>query len=272
LPVSVGLRADLDARVRLGGSHSAENSGGVISFGRLDQTGLDEMAEDLRILGYIVNETLGRPPADETTEYRLGVPLLLQSGGHPARASYIEGFGAIFTLQARIPLVAPASSETKPDSGNADSEWDKARQAIEGRSAGSRSWSQADNGERPVYNVKLVETLKRRALAALRNATNLRRLGPDEYVVVTIVGSPNHASTEVNDIIPGTETFSGNGRSPMTVQPASSRPTIMTIRVKKSAADGLKNRAITPEEFDRQAEVATYLGSAGHPQHASAGM
>jgi hypothetical protein len=40
----------------------------------------------------------------------------------------------------------------------------------------------------------------------------------------------------------------------------------MTIRVKKSAADALRSHSITPEEFDRQAEVATYLGAADSPR------
>jgi hypothetical protein len=148
------------------------------------------------------------------------------------------------------------------------------------------------------YDAKLVQTLKRRVLVLLKNAANLRHVEGDEWIIVKIVGAPYSpkrvkaaaAKEQSNEVAlkseprdggsataeesaaadqtasassgKRTRRHSGSGRSvSTTVENAqtSSRPTIMTLRVRKSAADAFLAGTLTEDQFINQAEAAAYL-------------
>jgi len=169
----------------------------VMTFKSPDQTNLDETAQDLNILSYIFSQNLERAlgvEGGESEDYKLGIPMLLQTGGHWVEASYIEGFGAIFNLKVRFPLVLAAVTNKDAQTPQVDSEWEQARRAIAGvapvdpsrQSSYDNSYAKARR-----YSPKLVETLKKRVLELLKNASNLRHVQPDEWVAVTFAGPPN---------------------------------------------------------------------------------
>jgi hypothetical protein len=263
-----------------------ESTVAVVTFKTPDQKTLDETATDLNILSFIFSQNLERAlggERGETGDYKLGIPMLLQTGGRAVEASYVEGFGALFNLKVRFPLMPPAVTDKDTQTNQTDSEWDQARRALAGATqADLRRANPYEKARR--FNPKLVETLKKRVTELLRNASHLRHVQPDEWVAVTFSGPPNvfsprggvsSGSTKIDSEDPTDQSqpaavpngalagvgkwiepipnFAGAPRVP-------SRMTILTIRIKKKNADEFEANKMSEDDFFHAAEITSYLG------------
>lgn len=242
----------------------------------------DEIAEDMQTLSYLLARNLERAFADDLAEYKLGIPILLGGEGRSIQASYIEGFGELFKVSVRFPVVPATGEESSSPKPGRSSEWEEAKRALGGTQApfgipaGMSDGNRFPGGE--PYDQKLVATLKQRILESLKNASNLRHLDPQNWIVVTVVGAPNSgpmarkpnragAAAEstpagaTEDGAPAYGLTAGRGGEPG--QPDSTRSTIMTLRVRMSSAQAYASDRpgkLSDEQFAKQAEVATYLG------------
>ena len=173
----------------------------VTTFGKPDQKRVDQIAEDLRILSYLFSKNLERAFAGDSPEIKLGIPMLLTANGDSVEASYLDGFGVVLRMRVGFPLVAPPGLAGEPGAVPEVSEWDEARRALAGAEApeggfpGVYTWDPQRGygfsvGDPERYSSKLVEALKKHTLALLKNASNLRDLKPDEWIVVSIAGPP----------------------------------------------------------------------------------
>jgi len=175
----------------------------LVCFTHPEATQVDETVEDLSVLSLILARGLEHGLA-EGRDYKLGIPMLLSPGGHAVQASYVQGFGALFQLQVRFPVVAPAEPEQSQAASKPNSEWEEARRALLGQAPPRSDWNGESSKPSGRYDARLVEGLRRQVLEALKNASNLRHVGSEESIVVTIVGSPNGD---------GSETFGTGGGS-----------------------------------------------------------
>jgi hypothetical protein len=245
----------------------------IIAFKSSDQKVVDEATEDLKILSLILSQNVERALTSESAdaaEFKLGIPMLLKTGGHAVEATWLEGFGAVFNLKVRFPLVPPASEAKESESNRRDSEWEQARNAITGANQRPGYLRPMTSQREERYNQKLVETLKRRVLQVLKNASNLRHVKSGEWLVVTFSGPGSTSSEQVNDgeqsadvqpeivggrvkVVPVPVDELGQPMPPQ-------RLTVMTIRIKKENADAFAANKISEEEFFQAAEVTTYLG------------
>jgi hypothetical protein len=279
----------------------------VVTFKTPNQTNLDETAEDLRILSLIFAQHLEHAlggEGGEAGDYKLGIPMLLQTGGRWVEASYLEGFGAVFNLKVRFPLAPAAVSDKDTQSRPQDSEWEQARRALAGAApagSGRANWNvrYVNNHEKvSPYNPKLVETLKKRVLELLRNASHLRHVQPDEWVAVTFAGPPNGStsslgagvgsssagmgslgagsipideqpnapakasgpSTTTENALAGAGTPSEPKRAHTAAAQTPERATFMTIRIKKKDADAFAANQMSEDQFFHAAEITSYLG------------
>jgi hypothetical protein len=247
----------------------SEEVGPLIAFSQQKPEVMDKMWEDLNIFGFILKRNLEKSLGEQTPEVKMGVAMLLESGGHRIHASYIDGFGALFTLRIGMPVVAPPTSETKTESPKEPSEWEKARAALYGGDAVAQAqWARAQAGWsrdsfRRVehYDAKVVEALKKQVMESLKSASNLQYVKPDEWIVVTIAGSPN--GSDAQTIPAGADGLSNHsaGGSGSRAAAGSSRSTIMTFRVKKSTVDALSAKSSSEEQFAAKVEVSSYLGA-----------
>jgi hypothetical protein len=175
----------------------------IVTFKSPDQKNLDETAEDLNILSLIFSKHLERALGEEggeNGEYKLGIPMLLQTGGRWVEASYIEGFGAVLNLKVRFPLMPPAAAGKDAQPSQQDSEWEQARRALAGGAAtDARRQNPYERARR--FSPNLVETLKKRVIELLRNASNLRHVQPDEWVAVTFAGPPSVVAQPTGGIV-----------------------------------------------------------------------
>jgi hypothetical protein len=251
----------------------------VVTFKAPDQKTLDETAEDLNIMSLIFSQDLERALGEEGEEkegYKLGIPMLLQTGGRWVDASYIEGFGAVFNLKVRFPLASIGAPEKDAQSSPGNSEWEQARRALAGATeADPRHWNRLEKAND--YSPKLVETLKKRVIELLKNASNLRHLQPEEWIAVTFAGPPNRVAPSLLGTATEDPTRFEQGSSAPTLATAtadksesqrqpgagprnSDRATVMTIRIKKKHADAFAADKMSQEEFFHAAEITTYLG------------
>jgi hypothetical protein len=301
---------------RLDSGHSETGPVSVIWFGQPDPAALAETTEDLTVLSFLLSRKLERSFAHESSDYKLGIPMLLTSAGHSVDTSYIQGFGVIFSIQVRFPLVAPAHEGEKSLAGSKVSEWEQAKLALKARTAPGNLYPQPSypqpgwmrgnpynpypgNQADQSYDSRLVETLRRRVIVLLGNASNLRHFDANEWVVVKITGAANAISSgatldgansspnqplepeatlsetpgATSDAKPGLQPKlpPGGGRFAKSILPNnilpnnvrdSGRPTVMTLRVKKAAADAFAAGTMSEEQFLKAAEVVTYLDPA----------
>jgi hypothetical protein len=248
-----------------GAGAAADAVGPLIVFDQQDPKALDEMAEDFNIFGFILKRNLEKALGEQMPEIKMGVPMLLESGGRHIHASYIEGFGALFNLRVAVPILAPPASEAKRENPKEPSEWDKARAALYGGETAQAQWSRASMRTVEHYDAKVVETLKKQVLESLKSAGNLRRIKPDEWIVVTITGSPNGPDTQVGTAsADGLSSYSAGGAGTRAWR-RSGRPTVMTFRVKKSTVEALAAKSSSEEQFAGKVEVTAYLGAEAAP-------
>ena len=263
-----------------------------------------EIEEDLNVMTRILEKAVEQQ-VKSTPVKKLGV-VLHSMGQERPQAIYLDGYGTLFVLHVRVPLVPTGPSE-KAETGAAPRQlpWDQARQELYGGGPGEFM----PGAEPPAaYDNKLVASLKQQLLAALENATRLRHLKPDDYVTVTLLGTsgPQSASrprpatltSPVDQPVEGaggarggaaggagfgggsfggsffsSGSFSGGSSGTFrgaafggggfgSLESSSRVGTTLTLRIKKSDADGLAAGKLSAEEFQKKAVVQAYEGNA----------
>jgi hypothetical protein len=91
------------------------------------------------------------------------------------------------------------------------------------------------------YEATQVETLKTQILTALKDATNIRGIKQQDFVVVTVFGPPAAPAR------------AGGAADP--------RGSILTLRVKKADIDDFAKSAIDLAKFKERATVTAYAGN-----------
>lgn len=189
--VSSGVYAQNGAADFGGGYGFSRSSGSsvppvVIQFGGRDSAAIAAMEEDLAVMTHIIDRALERMGENEPDE-KMGIKLYYTSGGKSVRALYLDNFGPLFLVKVNFPVHAPGSTEAKPAEQEEDSEWNRARRALYGQPEDAR-WQGVSSGV--PYQAERVESLKKQLAAALKNASNMKQVKPDEHITITVFGSP----------------------------------------------------------------------------------
>ncbi len=262
----------------------------VIAFSSADPRNVDSLQEDLTVMSLVIQQKLEKGVGEGSPDYRMGIPLLLRSGQRGIESLYLDGFGAVFTLNVNFPLVPPPASKAKEiENATSSDEWDKARKELYGGRE-SRDAANLYGSAGVPYDAEQVGALKRALIEALKNAANIRGLKPEEAVVVTVFGNESVSAARgwaggtAGGVVPDQ-----NGGTPFAVTayrdadgvigtedpnavyqrfarrewPASSgRGTVMTVRVRKSDAEACSKGKLSFEQFQEKATVTSYLGAA----------
>ncbi|HMJ64949.1 MAG TPA: hypothetical protein VK615_06335 [Candidatus Binatia bacterium] len=242
----------------------------VIQFGTKDASAIGAMEEDLAIMTHIIDRALDRMGENGVDE-KLGVPIYYTSGGKSVRALYLEGFGPLIMVKVNFPVHAVDTTETKTTEKPDASEWEEIRNSLRGRGQ-EVQWANSSSGI--PYDPARVDALKKNLVHALKNASNMKGVKPDEYVNVTVFGSPT--STTVESDWPATGGGSGGGRGPGTPNRFGSdsrssrgleaartalQGTVLTIRAKKADIDAAAKGSLDDEAFAKKVAVNTYSGN-----------
>lgn len=237
----------------------------VIQFGSKSTDAIATMEEHLAIMTQIIDDALARVGEDGPDE-KMGIKLYYTSGGKSVRALYLENFGPLFMVKVNFPVHGPATMELKETEKPDDSEWNDARRRVLGFPDEKR-WTGGSSGV--PYDAARVEDLKKQLIAALKNATNMKGVKPDEFVTVTVFGSPAASGDTGREwtTSPGGRGASVGATRLQTVVSSdkdsarsSSQGTVLTLRIKKSDIDAAKEDTAA---LAKKTLVHTYAGN-GH--------
>lgn len=259
----------------------------VLCFKNPDQKELRETTEDISVLAFLFSRNLNQDVSEDTTDYKLGAPMLL-AANQAVGASYIQDFGALLKLQVGFPVAAPVDGQVERKPAQTASEWESARRELIDENSGNDYFPAAPNrakrgAEGQPYDPTLVQTLQKRILVLLKNASNVRHLKGNEWVIVKVVGTPCFSIiSQVEGEQPaGSETSEPGESKPVPhakksrKHPATSpelthvvdastqnQATVLTLRVKKSDVDAFAAGSLSEEQFIKSAEVAAYFNPA----------
>ncbi len=259
----------------------------LIHSTEMDATTSANAEEDLAIMARILDKAARSNP-DDGRRFASGIEVdtgAVFGSSSGSRNIILEGYGALFLLSVRYPLIAPPDKqeETKPKDTSSD-DWKRAREEIQGSARADLYGDAWHSSRSPVedFDATKVEQLKTSLLEALKNATHIRALKSDDYITVVVQGA-DAGRTEVlrepgkstrggskEKATGGATTGSGGGMAGSsysmnanatsyirrTTGPGQS---VMTLRVKKSDADAYAQDKLSDDEFRKKASIQTYF-------------
>src|SRR5439155_25616074 len=129
-------------------------------------------------------------------------------------------------------------------------------------------WESAEGSPAPDYDPGQVEALKTGLLQTLRNASNIRNLNPNDFVSVTVFGTPTVVPKTRNPKTYSSKSSSVNAAESRAktlevrvLDAAARRGTVMCIRVKKSDLDLFAKQKLNLEEFQSKVTINSYFAS-----------
>jgi hypothetical protein len=225
----------------------------VVQISNPDPEIITDAEEDLSVMSLILRKATGGARSDDR-RVALGIEVDSSVFGSSsgARNIYLEGYGALFLLGVRFPLIAPNDDGTEAKPKNTESsDWAEAREELLNAERDSietqlnRVWVGSGRRSTEDYDEDKVERLKADLLESLKNATHIRILKPEDHITISIQGAEVARKTKS----PTTRGRSDSRRS----------ETVMTMRVKKSDVDKFADGSLDTESFRKAVSVQTYF-------------
>jgi hypothetical protein len=222
--------------------------------------------DELAIMQRLVQKAV-RPEDNASHSFRFTIGDWRMGLGRDVDTLYIGGYGAVFLFSVDFPLAPPSKAETaEKKSVSGDPAWEKAKAELAGKGGDPDEEENVAGGRgdgSDAYDQERVNQLISRVTKALRHASNLGALGPDERIIVQISsqsegGDPFSAFKEI-------QLFNSNG---VVMQSSSDdddddnskpvhrrRPTTLTLEVHKGVADDFAKGQLKNDDFARQVRV-----------------
>jgi len=219
------------------------------------------LEEDLYVMARVISRTLERADGNKV-EYAMGVPKLLTGSGRSVRPMYIEGLGPLFMIKVSFPLLPPPKAEAKAAKKRAaETEWDEATKEV---FANVETWvDEPDRGSN--YNEEQVELLKKELVGALKSASNMRGLRPDEFVNIAVFGyAPPVRIKSFSSPLDAEQGIGLPARSVVLDKGGvanAAKGSVLTLRAKKSDIDAFAGDKLDANAFKGKVTMTTYLGS-----------
>jgi len=230
------------------------------------------MEEDLNVMMRILEKAAGGPK-DESRPRAGGIELFSFGKSSGPRVFYLDGYGAMFVLNVRYPLLAPPAKDDQSRTNEpANTEWEKAKEEVYGRRTQFDEMKfNAPAGEE--FDSQRVEDLKTQLIDDLVNAKNIRGLKSDDYVTVVVLGGGTRGETFRREIRSpragaGGGGFGGGGggrgggvaviESNFSSSDGGGAQTTMTLRAKKSDIDALAKGKLNADEFRKKVSMQVY--------------
>jgi hypothetical protein len=230
------------------------------------------LEEDLAVMSHLltkaVEENVGGPSRQANV---LGIDVGFAPGAGSVRSLYLEGYGALFLLNVDFPLLPPSVRTRHKEPAEADSAWETAKRELYGTQPdgmGTVAFGKP-------FDEENVNKLKATLLDSIKNATNIRGLKDNETVTVCVVGGEG-LRWQVLNVTPtkglsggfgGSAGGSGGGGQSswgesVEKRNVSSHQSVLTLRAKKADVDALAAGKVTPNDFQKRAQMTIYTVSA----------
>lgn len=278
LPVEAAIK-DLEHKLRVGwplAGAGASSAVLVVPSAEMSMKDLSAVTEDMIVMGRILQTKL------EVEKYSTGYgggryggygggygamgdyigygsAAFLSRGPRILQSLYLQGYGALFTMEVDYPLApSPEAEEAteKEDEAEVDTVWQETRMELINPGAGQRRRTSSE--EWPKYDKDKVENLKTSVIEALKHASNIRALQSGDVVAVTITGQTALFESDVNiqDVVvaqDGTDVFRGD-------IPAGTFQfkEVMTIRANAADIKAYANGTLSSDQFRQKVQILTY--------------
>lgn len=224
------------------------------------------LEEDLSVMYRILSKTRKQEDGMFKLESVLG------GSSSSVKSMYIEGYGAVFMLGVRFPLVAPQTREEQPKPKDTMSEeWERAKKEVFGRNTFEVDFDGIMgklNAQTEEYDAQKVEDLTAGILEGLKNATHIRNLKSDEFVTVAVLGAEAGQVRAVVEKEEREEEGKGKRKTRIENVSGSRGESTMTIRAKKSDIDDFAKGKLNADAFRKKVKILVYL----RPTDASGNM
>jgi hypothetical protein len=250
----------------------------VIPTRQVDAPAFAETKEDMRIMLQILREKISEPRTILGVLYDFGD--FFGPGGRQPEALYLQGYGAVFVLEVSFPLSPGATSrsvDANEPQQRLDPVWQRAQRQLYAPPGGRVTPAQADPASFEQFKDDMVKTLK--------HATNIRHLGPEESVILTVVGQMQDPAGALNRMSGGPYSggfVSGGGFSAHSsggtiiysdsssygrvggsvsrrrMPAAAATPTVLTIQATKANIDAFAQGDLDFEQFNARIKTFSY--------------
>lgn len=224
------------------------------------------LEEDLAVMSRILEKTAGAKADGPATAAGIEI-FSLNRPGSP-RAFYLEGYGAMFVLNVKYPLVAPPKKDDQSRTNETNSEWEKAREEVYGRRGAIEDIVKFNTAAGEEFDSQRVENLKAQLIDDLANAKNIRNLKGDDYVTVVVLGGGERSTMVRHAGVPGRSSRGGRGGGGAAAGGArveawsssveTGAQSTMTLRAKKSDIDAFAKGKLDGDEFRKKVAAQTY--------------
>ena len=226
-----------------------------------EQAGLEE---DLVIMARILDKAVEQIPGPMPPYFAMGINVF-SPGSKQMQNFYLEGYGAVFMVRVGFPLLSPPPPQAEQSKGEseADSAWEQARQEIYGQG------NMAMPAPMEEFSETKVNETRTRLLEALKSATNIRALKPEDLVTVCVFGGATAGGRRVAARATARASAGGGMTPPRSVWVTTDSSngqhgTIMTLRAKKADIDAFAKGRVNAEQFRTHVRIETYAsGPAG---------
>ena len=241
----------------------------IVRSSNTDPTVLSNIQEDLTVMSRLLNKNLDSKSGRDKRDSAMGIVLSAMPSSRRPQSVYLEGYGALFMVNVKFPLVATSAKEEEKSDKPGDTAWEETKRELYGPRERAGFFG-AQDSPAPEYDSGKVEALKKDILESLKNATNIRNLKPEESIVVAVAGAAGEAGPVVRaKRIKKVKTTTGGGGgyigagAPHVVAMAADgenprQQTTLTIRVKKSEVDDYAKGSLSFEEFQKKAAISAY--------------
>lgn len=215
----------------------------------------DQLRVDLLVMCRILEKAAREHLSD--VHKAAGIDLLTLGGGNKSvRTMYLDDYGAVFTLNVRLPLRNETQVEEPETRESANEEWEETHNELFGQ---KRRAKRVHAGHRAPYDEADVQELKRELLEALKNAANIRNLKGTDHVTVAVSG-PTVFESEI------VQMETGRGEAKVMISPlegiesgeVTAEESMMILTVKKSKLDEAVEKNLEMEEFEKMVNVVVY--------------
>ena len=206
-------RSDSEYRPAIG---SAGRKALVIPAGEVKAKEIAETVEDMHVMSHILDEQFKETRRIQGMFTDFGA--FFGRDSRSTEATYLQGFGVLFLMEVNFAFSPPPKKQAEDPTETTeavDSTWQKARQQV--LSPGTSSGMDEEDSARD-YDNQMVEELKKELVEALKHASNIRNIEPDEWVILTVIGGQRQFSMGFGGGIPmgmggGMSGFGGSGRA-----------------------------------------------------------
>lgn len=286
VPTSVSVSAVNDDMygLALGLPYGSRSAGAdsvlVIPTGQIGTEEIITINEDMSVMSRIFQKNLEQNRISMTygsifPSRRRNVILPLLGGGRgQIQSMYLQGYGALFMMKVDFPLSpspdAQQEKEQTQKEPEGDSVWREMRREMYEPHKVERGRKTDQQGEK--YDAEKVENLKTTLIKALKHASNIRSLKPDESVILMITGSGESTGAIItsarrlhgeNQVIVQQKNADGKTVTRL-VQGSdldnigSATPSILVLRAKKSEIDTFAEDQVDFDRFRQVVQVLTY--------------